>query len=75
MRPGKFADLAFERDGPAAVPLAHFQAEQIVAPPGRLGRVRMLAAAGDRDQTAAAKQQQIAVEDGMPARRRVGRIC
>ena len=45
----------------AAVPLADFETKQIIAPPGRLGRVRMLAASRDRNQTAAAEEQQVAI--------------
>ena len=60
---GEFSDLAFERDGAAAVPFADFDAEQFAVPPGGFGRVRMRAAAGDGDQAAAAEQQQVAIGD------------
>jgi hypothetical protein len=63
---GKFFDLAFERDGPPAVPLAHFQAEQLVAPPGGLGGVRMGTAPGDGNQPATAQKQEVAVADRVP---------
>ncbi len=62
---GELFHLAFERDGPAAVPLANFHAEQVAFPPGGFGGVRMRAPSGDRNRIAAAKQQQVAVGDAM----------
>jgi len=58
-----FLHLTFERNRPATVPLADLQTKQLVVPPGHLGCVRVLAAAGDCDQAVPPKQQQVAVRD------------
>ena len=60
---GKIFDLAPERDSPAAVPLADFEAKKIVTPPGGFGGVRMLAPPGESDQAVPSEEQQVAVRD------------
>ena len=54
---GELFDLAFERDGAAAVPLANFDTEELVAPPRGFRGVGVCSAAGDCDEAAAAEQQ------------------
>ncbi len=63
--PWKLFDLTCERDGPAAVPLADFKAEQLVVPPGCLSCVRMFTAPGDGNQVVPTEEQQVAIRDAL----------